>query len=311
MQFIGINKASFPMKKLALFSGSANQPLAHAIAKILNIPLGEITASRFSDSEIMIEILENVRHKDVFIIQPTCPPVNDHLMELILIANAIRRASAARITAVIPYFGYARQNQSNAITATPTSAKIVAQMLETAGINKVLTVDLHAEKITGFFKIPCINLYVSSILALDINKQGLNNYSLVAPDLGSITRSKILATLLGNTKLSIIYKARLYPNTTIITKIIGNIQGSNCILIDDIVDTANTICTAAKILKTQGANQIYAYCTHPVLSGEALQNIPLSAAAQNCSKIRHLSIAAIIAGAIEHAISKYPDAHRS
>lgn len=313
------------MKKLILFSGTANQPLALAIAKILNIQLGKIKIDRFSDNEIMVELLEKVSQKDAFIVQPTCPPVNDHLMELILITNAIKRARAARITAVIPYFGYARQNNNKGMIATPISAQVIATMLEVAGINKIFTVDLHAEKIIGFFKIPCINLHSTKIFAEDFKKKKFTSFvthptiTIVTPDLGSIKRNQLLVSYLNNVKLAIIDKHRLPQNKITIKKLIGNVTGQDCILIDDIVDTANTIYAAAKILRQHGAQQIKAYCTHAILSGNAIQNINnseldevvvtdtvlLSATAKNCPKIRQVNIAPIIANAITLAHKEY------
>ena len=291
------------MNKPILLCGSANKPLALAIAKNLSLSLGKIMLDRFSDNEIRLELLEDVRHKNIFILQSTCPPTNDNLMELMLIINAVKKAGASLITAIIPYFGYARDD---------INSHVIASMLETAGVNKILTIDLHTEKIISFFKIPCVNSSSTSLFVKDIKLQSFTAPTIISPDLGGITRVKILASQLSCSNIVIIHKHRDQENNITMLQTTANVHNQDCILIDDIVDTAATICMAAQILKSQGAAQIIAYCTHAILSGQAIENINnseltevvvsntvlLSAAAKNCFKIRQLDIAPFLATAI-------------
>lgn len=297
------------MHDMMLFSGNANPSLSDEVAKILDIPLGKATVSHFSDGEKMIEILENVRGNDVFILQSTCFPSNENLMELLLLSDAIRRASAVRITAVIPYFGYARQDRRVRSARVPISAKIVADMLASVGINRVLTVDLHADQIQGFFQMPVDNAYASAVFIEDIIKQDFPNMMLVSPDVGGVVRARAYAKRLNDADLAIIDKRRPRPNETRVMNIIGQVKHRDCILVDDIVDTAGTLCQAALALKQEGANRVVAYCTHPVLSGAALENIrqsdaldelivsntiPLCAEALEIPKIRSISLAPML-----------------
>lgn len=291
------------MNQPILLSGTANKPLAQAIAKNLTCPLGEIILTRFSDNEIKLTLLANVRHKKVFILQSTCPPVNDNLLELILSIAAAKKAGAALITAVIPYFGYARQD---------LSAIVMANILETAGANKILTIDLHSAKIISFFNIPCVNLFSTSIFGQDLKQRNLSKPTIVAPDLGSLTRTKMLAAYVNQPNIAILHKQRDQKNNLAMEQTTTNVQNQTCILVDDIVDTAATICLAAQVLQAQGAAQIIAYCTHPILSGPAIANINnsaltevvvantvlLSAAAKHCYKIRQLDIAPLIGAAL-------------
>src|SRR5689334_2414540 len=296
---------------LMLFSGNANPRLAQRVAKNLNIQLGRSTVSRFSDGEVMVELLENVRGKDVFVLQSTCAPTNDHLMELMIMCDALRRSSAARITAAIPYFGYARQDRRPRSARVAISAKVVADMLTVVGIDRVLTVDLHADQIQGFFDIPVDNIYGSPVLVDDIEDQRFENLMIVSPDIGGVVRARAVAKSLG-VDLGIIDKRREKANHSEVMHIIGDVEGRTCILVDDMVDTAGTLCHAAKALKEHGAAKVFAYCTHPVLSGRAIENIensvldelvvtntiPLSAAAQACARIRQLDIAPVVAEAV-------------
>jgi len=296
-----------------LFCGNANPQLAQRIAQHLNLPLGQAKVGKFSDQETRVEILENVRGRDAFIIQPTCAPANEHLMELIIMADALRRSSASRITAVVPYFGYARQDKRVRSTRVPITAKVVADMMATVGISRVLTVDLHADQIQGFFYMPVDNVYATPIILNDIKSKNLSNPTVVSPDVGGVVRARALAKRLDSTNLAIIDKRRPEPNKAEMMNIIGDVKGTDCILIDDMVDTAGTLCMAINALKESGAKSVIAYCTHPVLSGSALQNIessaidelvvtdtiPLSAAAQSCTKIRQLSLAPMLADAIQ------------
>lgn len=300
-----------------LFSGNANPLLAQRIAEHLNIDLGKAVVGRFSDGEIMVEILENVRGKDVFILQPTCAPSNDNLMELVIMADALRRASAARITAVVPYFGYARQDRRVRSARVPITAKVVADTFASVGIDRLLTVDLHADQIQGFFYMPVDNVYATPVMLDDISKQNLDKLMVVSPDVGGVVRARATAKLLNDADLAIIDKRRQGPNQAQVMHIIGDVRGRDCILIDDIVDTAGTLCLAAQALKDNGAATVRAYCTHPVLSGPALDNIynsvlnelvvtdtiPLSEQAQKSSKIRQLSLSAMLAEAI-HRVSE-------
>jgi len=293
---------------MMIFSGNANPKLAQDIAKHLNLPLGKVSVDTFSDSEIMVELLENVRGKDVFIVQPTCQPANNHLMELMVMADAIRRASARRITAVVPYFGYARQDRRPRSARVAITAKVVANMISGVGIDRMLTVDLHSDQIQGFFDIPADNVYASPILLGDIWRQKYPDLMVVSPDVGGVVRARALAKRLDDADLAIIDKRRPKANVAKVMNIIGDVKGRSCVLIDDLVDTAGTLCKAAEALKAQGASKVMAYITHPVLSGPAIDNIiaseldhlvvtdtiPLSKEAQKCSKIRQLSSAMIL-----------------
>jgi len=295
-----------------IFSGNANLPLAQKIVEHLNIPLGKAIVGRFSDGEIMVEIMENVRGRDVFIIQPTCAPTNDHLMELVIIADALRRASATRITAVVPYFGYARQDRRVRSARVPITAKVVADMMASVGISRLLTVDLHADQIQGFFDTPVDNVYATSVILDDINKKNYQNLMVVSPDVGGVVRARAIAKILNDSDLAIIDKRRLGPNKIEVMHMIGDVKGRNCLLVDDIVDTGGTLCQAAQALKEHGAATVSAYCTHPVLSGPAIKNIetsaldeivvtntiPLHAAATQCRKIRQLDLSAMLAQTI-------------
>ncbi|MCU7939699.1 MAG: ribose-phosphate diphosphokinase [gamma proteobacterium symbiont of Bathyaustriella thionipta] len=293
---------------MMIFSGNANPKLAQDIARHLNMPLGKVSVDTFSDSEIMVELLENVRGKDVFIVQPTCQPANDHLMEIMVMADAIRRASARRITAVMPYFGYARQDRRPRSARVAITAKVVANMISGVGIDRMLTVDLHADQIQGFFDIPADNVYASPILLGDIWRQKYPDLMVVSPDVGGVVRARALAKRLDDADLAIIDKRRPKANVAKVMNIIGDVEGRSCVLIDDLVDTAGTLCKAADALKQHGASKVMAYITHPVLSGSAIENInnseldhlvvtdtiPLSIEAQQCSKIRQLSSAMIL-----------------
>ena len=301
------------MSTMMIFTGNANPDLAVKISSYLNIPLGKAKVSTFSDGESRIEILENVRGKDVFIVQSTCAPANDNLMELIIMADALRRSSASRITAVVPYFGYARQDKRVRSARVPITAKVVADMMASVGICRVLTVDLHADQIQGFFYMPVDNVYSTPILLADIKQQKHNNLMVISPDVGGVVRARAMAKLLNDAELSIIDKRRSGPNKSEVMHIIGEPKGRNCIIIDDIVDTAGTMCSAAYELKKSGAISVRAYITHPVLSGPAIENIEqssldevvvtdtikLSEAARNCSKIRVVSLADLLAQAIK------------
>jgi ribose-phosphate pyrophosphokinase len=294
---------------MAVFTGNANPQLAQDIARHLMVPLGRAAVSRFSDSECTVELLENVRGRDVFIVQPTCSPANDHLMELLVMTDACRRASAARITAVIPYFGYARQDRRPRAMRVPITAKLVANMIASAGVNRVLTVDLHADQIQGFFDIPVDNVYASPVLLGDAWKQKYDNLMVVSPDVGGVVRARALAKRLDDAELAIIDKRRPRPNESEVMNIIGEVRGKTCVLIDDLVDTAGTLCHAAEALKSNGAKKVLAYITHPVLSGPAIDRIsqsqldelvvtdtiPLREEARGCKKIRQLSVAGLLA----------------
>lgn len=297
------------MSFMAVFSGSANPKLAQTVADNLHIPLGKADINRFSDGEIAVEIKENVRGKDVFILQPTCAPTNDHLMEVILLADALRRSSAGRITAVIPYFGYARQDRRPRSARVPISAKVVADMLSIAGIDRIMMVDLHADQIQGFFDVPVDNLYGTPVLLRDLKQQNYENLMVVSPDVGGVVRARAMAKLLGDADLAIIDKRRARANESQVMHIIGDVSGRDCVIVDDIVDTAGTLCKAAQALKDHGARRVVGYITHPVLSGKAIETIqksaldelvvtdtiPLSEAASACANIRQISIASMIA----------------
>ena len=295
--------------RMVVFSGNSNPALARAIVGYLNIPLGRSTVGCFSDGEIMMEIHENVRGKDVFIVQPTCAPTNDNLMELLILVDTLRRASAARITAVIPYFGYSRQDRRSRSARVPITAKMVANMIDSAGADRILTVDLHADQIQGFFDLPVDNVYASPILLGDIWRHEYKNITVVSPDVGGVVRARALAKQLDDADLAIIDKRRPRANEAQVMNIIGDVNDRTCILIDDIVDTAGTLCHAADALKERGAERVVAYCTHPVLSGKAISNIenskldelvvtntiPLTEKAVACDRIRQLSLAEMLA----------------
>ncbi len=293
---------------LMVFTGNANPKLAENVVKHLDISLGRANVARFSDGEVAVELLENVRGRDVFIVQPTCAPTNDNLMEILTMADALKRASAGRITAAIPYFGYARQDRRPRSARVPISAKLVANMLYSAGVDRVLTVDLHADQIQGFFDIPVDNIYATPILTNDILQQRIENLIVVSPDIGGVVRARAVAKML-NTDLAIIDKRRPKANEAEVMNIIGDIQDKTCLIIDDMIDTANTLCKAASALKARGANRVLAYATHPVFSGAAVERIqssdidqvvvtdtiPLSDEAKACSRIRQVSIAGLLA----------------
>jgi len=294
---------------MMVFAGNANPQLAQAVARYLNLPLGKAHVGKFSDGEIQVEIMENVRGRDVFILQPTCRPTNDNLMELIVLIDAVRRASSHRITAVIPYFGYSRQDRRPRSARVPLTAKVVADMITTAGADRALTVDLHADQVQGFFDVPMDNIYASPILLGDIWRQEYPDLMVVSPDVGGVVRARALAKRLDDADLAIIDKRRPRPNEAKVMNIIGDVEGRQCVLVDDLVDTAGTLCQAAKALKAHGADKVVAYCTHAVLSGKAVDNInssvldelvvtdtiPLDEAAQACPRIRQLSIAELLA----------------
>ena len=294
---------------MAVFAGNANPQLAHDIARHLMVPLGRAAVTRFSDSEVTVELLENVRGRDVYIVQPTCSPANDHLMELLIMVDACRRASAARITAVIPYFGYARQDRRPRATRVAITAKLVANMIAGAGVDRLLTVDLHADQIQGFFDIPVDNVYASPVLLGDAWKRKYEDLMVVSPDVGGVVRARALAKRLDDADLAIIDKRRPRANESEVMNIIGEVKGKSCVLIDDLVDTAGTLCHAAHALKEAGAKRVIAYITHAVLSGPAVSRIeksdldelvvtdtiPLSEAAKSCKKIRQLSVAELLA----------------
>ena len=296
---------------LMVFTGNANPALADAIAKNIGVPLGRASISKFSDGEVSVELNENVRGKDVFVIQPTCAPTNDSIMELLLMSDALHRASANRITAVIPYFGYARQDRRVRSARVAISAKVVADMIGAVGVNRVLTVDLHAEQIQGFFSIPVDNVYGSPVLTDDIERQNYSNLTVVSPDVGGVVRARAVAKQI-NADLAIIDKRRPTANEAQIMHIIGDVKGKSCLIVDDMVDTAGTLCKAADALKDHGATKVVAYCTHPVLSGPAIQNIagsnldslvvtdtiPLNEKAKSCNSIRQLSMAKLLAESI-------------
>ena len=298
-------------ESLMVFAGNASAGLAENVVKHLGISLGRASVGKFSDGEIAVELLENVRGRDVFILQSTCAPTNDNLMELLTVADALKRASAGRITAAIPYFGYARQDRRPRSARVPISAKLVANMLATAGIDRVLTVDLHADQIQGFFDIPVDNIYATPILTHDASKQHFENLIVVSPDIGGVVRARAVAKIL-NCDLAIIDKRRPKANVAEVMNIIGDVSGKTCLMVDDMIDTANTLCKAASALKERGAERVLAYATHPVFSGAAIErlnssdidqvvvtdSIPLSDAARVSSKIRQVSIAGLLAETI-------------
>src|SRR5215475_5924438 len=296
---------------LMVFTGNANPKLAQKVAKQLNIQLGKATVSKFSDGEVMVELLENVRGKDVFVLQSTSEPTNDHLMEMMIMVDALRRSSAARITAAIPYFGYARQDRRPRSARVAISAKIVANMLEVAGVERVLTMDLHADQIQGFFDIPVDNIYASPVLLTDVKSKAYSDLVVVSPDVGGVVRARALAKQLG-CDLAIIDKRRPKANVSEVMHVIGEIDGRNCVIMDDMIDTAGTLVKAAEVLKERGAKSVYAYCTHAVFSGPAIERIkgsaldevvitntiPLSDAARSTPKVRQLSVAFLFAETI-------------
>lgn len=299
------------VSKLMVFSGNANPELAKKIAESLDTRMGNATVGQFSDGEVAVEINENVRGKDVFILQSTCAPTNDNLMELVLMVDALRRASASRITAVLPYFGYARQDRRVRSARVPISAKVVADMMVKAGVDRVMTMDLHADQIQGFFDVPVDNVYGSPILLDDIERQNYDNLVVVSPDVGGVVRARAIAKQL-NVDLAIIDKRRPQANQAQVMHIIGEIENRTCVVVDDMIDTAGTLCKAGDALKERGAQRVVAYATHPILSGPAVENIassvldevvvtdtiPLSDVARRSGKIRQLSVAGLIAEAI-------------
>ena len=305
------------MAKLMLFAGNANPELASEVAKSLGIPLSDSLVSLFSDGEINIEIRDNVRGHDVFIIQPTCAPTHRNIMELVLMIDALRRASAERITAVVPYFGYARQDRRVRSVRVPISAKVVADMLSNAGVDRVLTVDLHAEQIQGFFNCTVDNIYGAPVLLDDIERQNYKKLQVVSPDIGGVVRARAVAKHLG-CDLAIIDKRRPSANESEVMNLIGEVEGRTCVLVDDIVDTAGTLCKAAEALKEYGAHKVVAYATHAVLSGNAIANIsnskldnlvvtnsiPLSEEAQKCGKIRTLTLGKLLGESVRRLSNK-------
>ncbi len=294
-----------------LFTGNANPVLAQEMASHLSVELGRATVGRFSDGEVSVEIRQNVRARDVFVVQSTCAPTNENLMELFMMVDALKRASARRITAVIPYFGYARQDRRPRSTRVPISAKVVANMLETVGVERLLTMDLHADQIQGFFDIPVDNIYASPVLLSDLKSKNYKDLVVISPDVGGVVRARALAKQLG-CDLAIIDKRRPAANVSEVMHVIGEIEGRNCVIMDDMIDTAGTLVKAAEVLKERGAKSVYAYCTHPVFSGPAVERIaksqidevvitntiPLSDAAKACPKIRQLSVAFLFAESI-------------
>ena len=309
MNFANNNGFSGLDTRMMVFAGNAHPRLAQDIASRLSIGLGKAHVGRFSDGEIQVDIMENVRGKDVFIVQPTSEPTNDNLMELLLMVDAIRRSSAYRITAVLPYFGYSRQDRRPRSARVPISARVVADMITGVGTDRVLTVDLHADQIQGFFDIPVDNVYASPVLLTDIWRQKYPNLIVVSPDVGGVVRARAVAKQLGGADLAIVDKRRPGPNVAKVMNIIGDVKGRTCVLLDDMVDTAGTLCEAARVLKREGAARVVAYCTHPVLSGPAVQRIdasvldelvvtdtiPLRNDANACRRIRQLSIADMLA----------------
>ena len=302
------------LDKIKIFSGNANPELSGEIISQLNVAQGKALVGRFSDGESQVEILENVRGCDVFIIQPTCgPSPAETLMELLVIVDALKRSSAARITAVVPYFGYSRQDRRSRLTRVPITAKLAAKMVEASGVDRILTVDLHADQIQGFFNIPIDNIYAQPVLIGDILSKGYDDVVVVSPDVGGVVRARAAAKRINDADLAIIDKRRPAPNMVKVMNVIGDVEGRTCIIIDDMVDTAGTLCQAANILKERGATKVVAYATHAVLSGNAIDNInnseldelvttntiPLSKDAANCGKIRQLSIAPTMAEVIK------------
>lgn len=304
--------STYEETRLMVFAGNAHPQLARDIVEKLNIPLGKALVSSFSDDEIQVEIQENVRGRDVFVIQPTGRPTNDNIMELMIMIDALRRASAYRITAVIPYFGYSRQDRRVRSMRVPISAKVVANMISNIGADRMLTVDLHADQIQGFFDVPVDNVYASPVLLGDIYKQKYSDLMVVSPDVGGVVRARAVAKQLDDADLAIIDKRRPQANEAQVMHIIGEVKGRTCIIVDDLVDTAGTLCKAAQALKEHGAKSVIAYATHPVLSGNALKNIeesvldelvvtdtvPLDERIQSCSRIRQLTVSGLLAETI-------------
>ena len=302
---------NLPLERLMVFTGNANARLAQDVVKHLNIGLGRAIVGRFSDGEVLVELLENVRGKDVFILQSTCAPTNDNLMELLVMVDALKRSSAARVTAAIPYFGYARQDRRPRSARVAISAKVVANMLTSVGVARVLTMDLHADQIQGFFDLPVDNIYAAPVLLGDVWKQRYDDLIVVSPDVGGVVRARALAKRLES-DLAIIDKRRPKANVAEVMNVIGDVAGRTCVIMDDMVDTAGTLCKAAQVLKEEGATRVVAYCTHPVLSGGAVERIatsdldelvvtdtiPLSEHGQACAKIRQLSVAGLLAETI-------------
>ncbi len=300
-----------------LFTGNANPVLAAEIAQHLGTQLGSANVGRFSDGEVTVEIMQNVRARDVFVIQSTCVPTNENLMELIIMVDALKRASAERISAVIPYFGYARQDRRPRSSRVPITAKVVANMLQAVGVSRVLTMDLHADQIQGFFDIPVDNIYASPVLLGDLRQKNYTDLLVVSPDVGGVVRARALAKQL-NCDMAIIDKRRPKANVSEVMHVIGDIEGRNCVIMDDMIDTAGTLVKAAEVLKERGAKNVYAYCSHPIFSGPAIERIskgnaldevvvtntiPLSQAAQACGKIRQLSVAPLMAETIARIAS--------
>ena len=302
------SQSPMAFERMRIFTGNANPKLAEAVCRHLNISVGRAVVGRFSDGEVMVELLENVRGRDVFVLQSTCAPTNDNLMEILVMVDALKRASAARVTAAIPYFGYARQDRRPRSARVPITAKVVADMLSTVGVNRVMVMDLHADQIQGFFNIPVDNIYATPVLLGDLWKRNYDNLLVVSPDVGGVVRARAIAKRLDS-DLAIIDKRRPKANVAEVMNIIGDVSGRTCVIMDDIVDTANTLCKAATALKEHGAQKVVAYCTHPVLSGGAVpriaasdmdeivvtDTIPLSPEAQACPKIRQLSCAQLLA----------------
>src|SRR5580700_7897886 len=302
----------FDSPTISVFAGNANPLLAQEITRHLHVPLGRAYVGRFSDGEVNVELMENVRGRDVFIVQPTCPPANDNLMELLMMTDACRRASARRVTAVVPYFGYGRQDRRPRATRVAITANLVANMMTRAGVDRLLTIDLHADQIQGFFDIPVDNVYASPVLLGEVWKQKYQNMIVVSPDVGGVVRARALAKRLDDAELAIIDKRRPRPNESKVMNIIGEVEGKSCMLIDDMVDTAGTLCQAAQALKDEGAIRVVAYITHPVLSGAAIERIsksvldelvvtdtiPLSDEARACKRIRQLTVSGLLAETI-------------
>jgi len=299
---------SVTFDRLMVFTGNANPKLAEDVVRHLNLTLGRAKVGRFSDGEVMVEILENVRGRDVFVLQSICSPTNDNLMELLVMVDALKRASAGRVTAAIPYMGYARQDRRPGSARVPISAKVVANMMSSVGVDRVLTMDLHSEQIQGFFDIPVDNIYSGPIMLGDVWKHGFQDLAVVSPDVGGVLRARALAKQL-EADLAIIDKRRPRPNVATVMHIIGDVESRPCVIVDDLVDTANTLCEAAAALKERGAERVLAYCTHPVLSGKAVERIagsvldevvvtdtiPLTPEAKACKKIRVLTVAGLLA----------------
>jgi ribose-phosphate pyrophosphokinase len=295
---------------ILVFSGNAHRSLAQSVCKQLGVPLGKALVGKFSDGEVQVEIEENVRRQEVFVVQPTCAPTAENFMELLVLVDALKRASVASVTAVVPYFGYARQDRRPRSARVPITAKVAAKMIQAVGCDRVLTVDVHADQIQGFFDIPLDNVYSSPVLLADVwRNHGTKNIIVVSPDVGGVVRARAIAKRLDDADLAIIDKRRPRPNEATVMNIIGDVEGKTCVLVDDIVDTAGTLCAAAAALKQRGAAKVVAYCTHPVLSGPAIANInnsaldelvvtdtiPLSDAAMGCGRIRQLSVAELLA----------------